>query len=153
MVTVPVHFLPSRPQTPAVLPVDVQWKCQRSGDCCTQPKEVVMTKQEAAVLVHHAPPTIQLQMRPVDEKFVAMKAGPCPLYAFQSCLVYEHRPYNCRRFACMRPDPFTEPFDGRLSAEGSIMRRAVQSRAIRRLLVRIQRESQRWAVKYGWTNA
>jgi Fe-S-cluster containining protein len=128
-------------------PVDPEWKCHRSGDCCTQPAEVVMTKQEAAVLVHHAPPTVAMSFRPVDDKFVALKAQPCPLYAFQSCLVYDHRPYNCRRFACLRPDPKAEPFE---TNGGNLFVRVRESRVARRMAERIQRHAQRWGAKYGW---
>lgn len=135
------------PMLPQPRPVDPQWTCQKSGDCCSIPGEVVMTKQEAATLVHHAPPTISIQFRPVDDQFVAMKAGPCPLYVFKTCLVYEHRPYNCRRFACMRPDVKAERFE----ADGSnMMDRVKTSRVARRMAQKIQRKSQRWAVKHGW---
>lgn len=130
---------------PASRPVDPEWKCQRAGDCCTKPAEVVMTHQEAAVLVHEAPPTITLQFRPVDERFVAMKAGPCPLFVFNGCLVYSHRPYNCRRFACMRPDPKAEKWDDR-----NMEVRVKTSRVARRMAERIQRKSQGWAQRHGW---
>lgn len=135
------------PMLPAPRPVEANWKCKRSGDCCSLPAEVVMTKEEAAVLVHHAPPTIVMQFRQVDGNFVALKAKPCPLYVFQTCLVYEHRPYNCRRFACMRPDPKSEPFD----VNGSnVMDRVKTSRVARRLAVRIQAKAMGWANKHGW---
>lgn len=137
-------FLPMLPQP---RPVDPKWTCQQSGDCCSIPHEVVMTKQEATTLVHHAPPTITLHFRPVDEKFVALKAGPCPLYVFKTCLAYEHRPYNCRRFACMRPDVKTEKFE---ADGGNLMARVQTSRVARRLYAKIQRKAQRWAVQHGW---
>lgn len=109
-----------------------------------------MTKAEAAVLVHHAPPTIRMSFRPLDDpNFVALKAGPCPLYVFKTCLVYAHRPYNCRRFSCMRPDVTLEPFDGELTRE----RRTDVSRVARRLYQIIQRRAQKWALKHGWGTA
>jgi Fe-S-cluster containining protein len=144
MAELPFH---RRAPISGTLPVDKAWKCQQSGDCCTKPAEVVMTKQEAAVLVHHAPKEIAMQFRPVDDKFVALKAQPCPLFAFGGCLVYHYRPYNCRRFACMRPDPKTEPFD---ATGANMMRRVEQSRDARRLAQRIQAKAQGWAQKYGW---
>lgn len=104
-----------------------------------------MTKQEAAVLVHNAPPEIVMQFRPVDEKFVALKAQPCPLYAFKQCLVYAVRPFNCRRFACMRPDVQAEPWDGQ-----NMEARVKVSRLARRLAEKIQRKAQRWARSQGW---
>jgi Fe-S-cluster containining protein len=149
MQTIPLTPVPLLPQAKNPhRPVDPQWTCQRSGECCTIPKELVMTKEEAQKLVFHAPPTITLAFRPIDDaRFVAMQTGPCPLYVFQTCLVYEHRPYNCRRFACMRPDPTTERFE----ADGSnLMDRTLVSRAARRLAQKIQRKAQRWASQHGW---
>jgi Fe-S-cluster containining protein len=133
--------------TPRIkVPIDPQWRCQRSGDCCTKPGEVVMTKEEAAVLVHHAPPTVTMEFRPEGE-FVAMKAGPCPLYAFKSCMVYEHRPYNCRRFGCMRPDVKAEPFD---PGGWNMMYRVSISREAAKLARWMQRRAQGWATSHGW---
>jgi hypothetical protein len=142
--TLPLFQIPNRQ-------VDRQWRCQRSGDCCTKPQEVVMTKQEASHLVFHAPPTIRLQFRPVNDKFVAMKAGPCPLFVFKSCIVYEHRPYNCRRFACMRPDPASEPLE--LDGQDRCLNfwdRIATSKEARKLARWIQRRAQEWAHKMGW---
>lgn len=131
-------------------PVDPQWMCQRSGDCCTQPEEVVMTKEEAAEIVHHAPKEVQMAFRPVDDRFVALRAKPCPLFAFNTCMVYDHRPYNCRRFNCMRPDVKAEPFE----VDGSnMMDRIKTSRVALRLAEKLQRKAQRWARKHGWANA
>lgn len=128
-------------------PVDPKWVCQKSGECCTLPKEVVMTKEEASVLVMHAPSTITLHFRPADEGFVAMKAQPCPLYIFHTCMVYEHRPYNCRRFGCMRPDTHKEPFE----ADGSNMRdRTETNRTARRMGIQMQKKALKWAKAHGW---
>lgn len=134
---------------PASRPVDPQWKCQKSGECCTVPKELVMTKEEATTLVFHAPPSIKLEFRPTEQDgFVAMKTGPCPLFVFHSCLVYEHRPYNCRRFLCMRPDPKSEPLEN----EGwdNHMDRVKTNRTMRRLAIRNQTQAQKWARSHGW---
>lgn len=132
--------------------VEERWTCKRSGGCCTIPKEVVMTKEEAAVLVHHAPPEITMQFRPLEQEgFVAMKAGPCPLFVFNGCLAYEHRPFNCRRFACLRPDPKTEPFEE--MPNGNCLNAIIRyhtSRPARRMLEHIQHKAQRWAAKHGW---
>lgn len=132
---------------PKPLPIDPQWRCQRSGDCCTQPAEVVMTQEEASVLVLHAPPEIKMEFRPAGENFVAMKAGPCPLFVFKTCLVYEHRPYNCRRFGCMRPDPKTEPFE---KDGGNLLKRVNTSKAARKLAIWMQKRAQAWARTHGW---
>lgn len=107
-----------------------------------------MTKAEAAVVVHHAPKEIQMHFRDIGDGFVALKAKPCPLFAFESCLVYTHRPYNCRRFACMRPDVKAEPFE---ADGGNLMARVQTSRVARRMAERIQRKAQGWAQAHGWT--
>lgn len=107
-----------------------------------------MTKEEAAEIVHAAPPTISLQFRDAGEGFVALKAQPCPLFVFNSCLVYAVRPYQCRRFACMRPNVKTEPFE---ADGGNLMKRVAQSRVALRLARKIQRKAQRWALQHGWT--
>lgn len=99
------------------------------------------------MLVLHAPKEIEMHFRPVDEKFVALKAKPCPLFVFQTCLVYEHRPFNCRRFGCMRPDVKAEPFE---ASGANMMDRVKTSRVARRLAETMQRKAQRWAVKHGW---
>lgn len=141
------------PMLPQPRPVDANWKCQRSGDCCTLPPEVVMTREEQRHLMLHIPEGIKSQWREVDEQFVAVKAGPCPFFVFHECLVYEHRPYNCRRFACMRPDPKAERFEVNASVLlgcTNLDVRVATSRVARRLYATIQRKAQRWARKYGW---
>lgn len=107
-----------------------------------------MTKEEAAEIVHAAPPTIRLQFRPEADGFVAMKAGPCPLFAFSQCLVYDVRPYNCRRFGCMRPDVIAEPFE---VAGTNMLDRVKTSRIARRMAERMQRKAQLWARRHGWS--
>lgn len=64
----------------------------------------------------------------------ALVAGPCPLYGVASdgrpgCTIHPVRPYNCRRFACLKP----------------------RTRDDHRFLARLQRKAQRWASKHGWT--
>lgn len=142
-------MLPMLPQT---RPVDKDWSCQGSGDCCTIPKALVMTTSEAEALVHAAPREITMQFDRTEEKgFVSLRVGPCPLFAFGKCLVYEMRPYNCRRFACMRPDPKTEVFEptGELGCM-NLEVRVKTSRVAYRLAQKIQRKAQRWAMTHGW---
>lgn len=107
-----------------------------------------MTKEEAAAIVHAAPSEIQMSFRPVDNGMVALKALPCPLFAFNRCLVYAVRPFNCRRYVCLRPDVKAEPFDG----DRNMMDRVKTSRVARRIAERHQRKAQRWARTHGWTN-
>lgn len=129
--------------------IEKGWKCKQSGDCCTKTREIVMTKEEAAVLVHQAPPTITLQFRPIPDtdRFVAMKGEPCPLFVFKTCLVYDHRPYNCRRFGCMRPDPSAEPFDP--DGANQTERERVSKEALK-MGKWMQRKAKPWAEAHGW---
>lgn len=106
-----------------------------------------MTREEAAAIVHAAPPTVRLEFRPESGNFVALKAGPCPLFAFSQCLVYDVRPYNCRRFGCMRPDVKAEPFE---ADGGNLTARVKTSRVARRMAERMQRKAQIWARAHGW---
>lgn len=136
-------------------PVDPEWRCHKSGDCCTKPATIVVTVEEKLILLVNGPPHItpRVQFRddPDNPGFVYMKTGPCPFFVFNTCTVYANRPYNCRRFACMRPDPKSEPFE--LDGDGvckNLMERVASSRAVRRLAQTIQRRAQKWADKHGW---
>lgn len=114
------------------------WTCQRDGACCTLPSEVVMTHQERAAV--EAAATVPLTFLPHDNPaFVRLQTGPCPLYTGKGCAVYAVRPYNCRRFACLRTD-FNDDYD-----------RGPQTRQERRDLVVIQRHASRWARSHGWS--
>jgi Fe-S-cluster containining protein len=116
-----------------------RWTCQRDGMCCTQPDEVVMTHAERAAIEDGVSPTVSLRWLPHDDpRFVRLQAAPCPLYDGSGCTVYDVRPFNCRRFACLRTD-LTQPYDA-----------GPQTRADRRQLVVIQRHAQRWARSHGW---
>ncbi len=144
-------------ERPQPRPIDPHWTCQKSGDCCSIPDEVTMTREERQALLPKIPIGIPTQWRDIDEKFVALKAHPCPFYVFKTCLVYEVRPFNCRRFGCMRPDPKAEPFepepvDLRTAPTGckNANDRLWTSREMRRLAIRMQRKAQRWALRHGW---
>lgn len=148
MGTAPLQFITDPPKP---FRIDPQWRCQRSGECCEQIPQIVMTQEEATVLRLHAPPEIALTFTPHSERagvtFVSLKAGPCPLFAFTRCHVYEVRPYNCRRFGCMRPDTAAEPF---LPSGENMSARVAVSKAARKLAKYMQRRAQPWADAHGW---
>lgn len=154
MSEVPAIFHRIAPTAVTRPPVTMQWKCQQSGDCCTKPGEVVMTVDEAKgigryLALHDL--QISLQIRAIGEGFISLKAGPCPLYDKNTCLVYDVRPYNCRRFACMRPDPATEPWAFTPTGDcANLWDRIRTSRVARRLGTLIQRRAQKWAAANGW---
>lgn len=158
------------PMAMPVFPIEEDWSCKRSGDCCKIPSHVVMTVQERDLLQAHADAhwsLIRLSMlrfEPTDEEnFVQLVAHPCPFLDETSgkpvCSVREIRPYNCRRFACLRPDPSSEPFRmGKLPdyvpypdlSVVNLRMRVVQSAKMRKLYALIQRKAQRWGRKMGW---
>lgn len=150
---------------PIVRPVDPDWSCQHSGDCCTIPPFVYMTTVEMRVVqlaasVSH--PDVRLNFVNDENKpgFVALTANPCPLHVVGvdgrgRCGIYSSRPYNCRRFACMRPDPVSEPWEGDETGSGvgcrNLLDRLATSRVARRMFALIQRRAQKWAIRNGWS--
>lgn len=144
---------------PKVRPVDPHWRCQKSGDCCSLPDEVIMTRQERDAILPKVPQGIRTAWRDIEgSPFVALKAKPCPFFIFGDCQIYDVRPYNCRRFACLRPDPKAEPFEmmpqqdgryptGNVNADDRFM----LSRIARRMLIQIQRKAARYGLQHGWS--
>jgi len=114
-----------------------------------------MTREEAAEIARalklRGYDNLQTEWRHLDERFVALKAHPCPFYVLKTCIVYESRPYNCRRFGCMRPDPKTEPFElgGELGCK-NLEDRVTASKVARRLAQKIQRKAFAWGGAHGW---
>jgi hypothetical protein len=115
-----------------------------------------MTPEERTQLLPHIPQGIKTQWRELTgdggKRFVALKARPCPFHIFNECVVYEHRPYNCRRFSCLRVNPKEEPLQyNNTGGCRNLLDRLETSRAARRLYAKIQRKAQRWAVRFGWS--
>ena len=144
--------LPTQPVT--ARPIASSWRCQQSGDCCTRPQSVVMTTLEAAAILEAtAHRDVPLSFQKMAGSFVALAAQPCPLYdaVAHTCTVYDVRPYNCRRFACMRPNPAVEPWEQ--DETGACVNREdrlSRSRIVRRQLRLIQQKAQPWARTHGW---
>lgn len=159
MAQLPFYVAPPRP-------VVDNWKCHQSGDCCKHQSAVRVTGQEKEYLerVLTVGQLYKLNWRQIDTNMWEWDGRPCPLLGEGAngkmvCTIHEHKPYNCRRFACMRPDPKTEPFQpaplspylkyGNIGC-ANLRDRLVSSRVARRTYALIQRKAQRWAVKYGW---
>ena len=127
--------------------VDPHWQCCRSGDCCTIPSSIVMSAPERRLIeayVEDHQIDRPLTFIGLAGGFFALKAAPCPLYDAEAaaCTVYPVRPFNCRRFVCLRPDVKAEAFE----ADGSnMLDRVKQSRVARRIAEKFQRKAQRWA--------
>lgn len=165
-----LEFHRTRPApTVEVRPVDPAWVCQRSGDCCRKVDVVTMTQAEAALLQQWADQhwtlkqlgTLKWDPHPDNPRFVQLQAGPCPFLAGKAeCTVHDIRPYNCRRFGCLRPDPASEPLKmaplspvllyGTIGCS-NLRERLMQSRVARRIYALLQRKGMRWALQHGWT--
>lgn len=130
--------------------VKEDWQCQRSGDCCRMPKRVTMTFSERRILEAQA--ALGFAFRALSWRhnpgvnFTELVASPCPFVTDDNkCNVYEHRPYNCRRFGCMRPDNAVEPFDEKMFG----LRLQVLPWA-RDIYAKMQAAAQPWALAHGW---
>lgn len=135
------------------------------------PQAVTMTLDEQAVVQAAADKALTLGQlskmvwEPSEMAgFVNLKARPCPLLIDVSgkpvCSIRESRPYSCRRFMCLRPEPEQEPLQfvplTNLLTYGNVgvinlRERLVHSRVARRMYEKNQRKAMRWADKHGWT--
>lgn len=139
-------------------PVESNWQCKKSGECCTQTHGVVMTPEEMRAIrlyVAARPELSGIQALGVarGDGMMVMDANPCPFFLFNSCAVYAVRPYNCRRFACMRPNPATEPLewdDTDPMGCKNLSERVLHSKDARSRYRHIQRRAQEWARQHGW---
>ncbi len=73
-------------------------------------------------------------------------AAPCPfLDAENRCAVHDVRPYNCRRWGCLRSDVKAQKFVDEDTA--AILRRMPGGLPT---LQRMQTDAQPWALAHGW---
>lgn len=137
----------------------LHWACHQTGDCCRAVDEVLMTKEEAEALRPLVSDEKWGQLvwtpGPPDTRglFVKLKAFPCPLLdADGKCTVHAARPYNCRRFGCLRSST-TEPFipdHGEFGCGNT--REGLRDRDLRRDYALMQQKGMRWALAHGWRN-
>ena len=145
-------------ETPVKLrPIRLKWTCSITGDCCKVVNTVLMSPAEQAEIVAYVSPDLAATLRWASDesgRFVRLQAHPCPLLrADNRCGVYPVRPYNCRRWGCMRADVTKEPLEPDHSFLGcaNARERFHQNRGIRRQLAHMQTKAQRWALRHGWT--
>jgi len=134
------------------------WTCHQSGDCCRAIDRLVMTVEEGEALrsAVSREKWATLVWAGVGVKttgtFISLQAAPCPLLDGNRCTVYEVRPYNCRRWGCLRPnlDEQFEPDHGEFGC-ANVRDRVTQDRKARRFMARLQSKAQRWALNHGWS--
>lgn len=122
------------------------------------PLTVVMTQKERALLdakhLMARRPLVWQRFESDPDRFVQLEARPCPFLSDQNtCLVYDSRPYNCRRFMCGRVDPVQESFE-QDPATGQCLNfvdRIGTSLRFREHYASVQRRHGReWAEGHGW---
>lgn len=124
------------------------WQCQKTGDCCREVDEVVMTPAERMEIERAAPSGVVLSFAPhADDRFVRLTAKPCPLLVDNLCSVHAVRPFNCRRWGCFRDD-YSQPPEMTMVPAAML-----KTRSNRRQALVMQRHAQRWARSHGWTDA
>lgn len=141
--------------------VEIPWTCKRTGDCCRETKEMLVTVQERDLLEKHAlharRPLVfrraENALGRSDDRFRIMELHPCPFLSDQGlCLVHEIRPYNCRRFMCGRVDVARESYE--IDQFGSCLNladRMETSQRFAHFYNTAERKHQKdWAVKMGW---
>lgn len=134
--------------------VVIPWTCHQTGDCCRIP-QLVMTVEEARLLQDACSDPKSLSWLPVQyqPKFVALVCGgQCPFLVDNRCSVYDIRPYNCRRFMCLRPDPASEPLESDGRGCANLSDRVQDSREALRFYNLNQRKAQRWGRQHGWSD-
>jgi Fe-S-cluster containining protein len=128
----------------------MEWRCAKSGDCC-KGGVVLMTQAEADRVTAAAPADVELRWAAhPDPRFVGLLGDPaCPMLGADNlCRIHKSRPYNCRRFACLRePGEAFEP-GGPLGCQNAARR--METRDARRFLTVYQRPAIRWARRHGW---
>lgn len=78
---------------------------------------------------------------------------PCPFISDQNlCLVYDVRPFNCRRFMCGRVDIEKESFEGTgpMGCENLSDRLATSRRFMEFFKSRERALVKDWAIPHGW---
>lgn len=103
--------------------------------------------------------TIRLDVHPMaDARLVTIKTPQgCPFLSREvdgkaTCTIYDSRPYNCRRFQCLRPDPSTEAFElgGPLGCKNLSDRLDDSLHALKFFESNQRRALREWGTSHGW---
>lgn len=114
-----------------------------------------MTLQERELLeARYLSATRPLEFTPhPDPKFTYLVARPCPFVSDQGqCLVYDIRPYNCRRWMCGRVDPAQESLEiGGPMGCWNLSDRVDTSLRFQEHVATNERHHAAWAKRHGWS--
>ena len=134
------------------------WSCHRSGDCCLDVQQIVLTPAEVEALTA-ARPDVAMVVRPhhADQRFLVWETPTgCPMLAREldgtpTCTVYDVRPYQCRRFMCLREEG--EPFraGGPMGCRNLSDRLETNRHALAFYGSHQRRAQKSWADAHGWT--
>jgi hypothetical protein len=131
------------------------WQCRRTGDCCLGPS-VVITPAEAEALRAARPEVAIETTLHADRRFVTWhQPSGCPMLAREldgtaTCTVYDARPYNCRRFLCLRDEGEAFRGGGPLGCQNLTDRLSTNRHAMAFYGAHQRRVQRSWAVKHGW---
>lgn len=87
------------------------------------------------------------------DRFVKLVTQPCPFLSDQNlCLVYEYRPFNCRRFMCGRVNVQLESFEsGGPMGCFNLSDRIGTSLRFLEFYRSHEHHAQKWARVHGWS--
>lgn len=156
-------------------PIRLPWTCHQTGDCCRTNAPLAVTAEEREVLEKQGNlgryfPQFEIQPEEAayrdqlraegqmvlpNVRFYHLKrdgGGGCPFLAGTSCLVYETRPFNCRRFMCGRVDPTQESYEeGGPMGVYNLSDRVNTSLRFQEYYRGNERRAQKeWALNHGW---
>lgn len=151
-------------------PIQLPWTCHQTGDCCRTRTPLTVSAVEKRIMEEQgnlATRTPIFTLHPSEEAqrealraqgeiimpevtFYQLERGPCPFLAGTACIIYNTRPYNCRRFICGRVDPTQESFEEGPDGCFNLSDRTATSARFEEFAAATQRRAQKWALENGW---
>lgn len=154
-------------------PIAIPWTCHQTGDCCRSIGGLTVTAKERDILeARSASARVPLEFLPHPDdaaRITAAKAEgrmdwtPPAFYILQTkpdcpfisdtnqCLVYDARPFNCRRFLCGRVDVSRESLEqGGPMGCYNLSDRIDTSLRFMEFYKSHERHAMQWARQHGW---
>ena len=134
---------------------EFHWTCHRTGDCCLEARSITITPEEKVAL--EGATSVPIDTVPhEDPRFLSwLMPNGCPMLAREldgtaTCTVHAMRPYQCRRFMCLREDGEPYRAGGPLGCR-NLTERLQGNRHAVAFYASSQRRAQGWAKAHGWT--